>query len=175
MAKVTGVFCQIITGDVDGAGTDGRVYLGIGGREFRLDSREDDYERGSWREYILGTAPLETLALSPPQIRVRNWEDNDPTLRLPLDTNNLPRSPVYIRFEPLGSYDKWNLFFAATRVYADQFFVGYAPPDDFHDLWLGEAMGKVLYLTREWTDEQQLLEKCQRAARWNSFNPPPRA
>jgi hypothetical protein len=95
MAKVTGVFCQIITGDVDGAGTDGRVYLGIGGREFRLDSREDDYERGSWREYILGTAPLETVALSPPQIRVRNWEDNDPTLRLPLDTNNLPRSPVW--------------------------------------------------------------------------------
>lgn len=174
MTKVTGILCQIITGDVDGAGTDGRVYLGIGGREFRLDSREDDYERGSWREYILGTAPLET-DLSPPQIRVRHSEDNDPTLRLPLDANTLARTPVYIRFEPHGAYDNWNLFFAATRVYADQFVVGYAPPEGFHDLWLGEAMGKVLYLTSEWSDEQKLLERCRRAAHWNSFNPPPRA
>ena len=34
MAKITGILCQIITGDVSGAGTDGRVYLGLGGREF---------------------------------------------------------------------------------------------------------------------------------------------
>jgi hypothetical protein len=174
MAKVTGILCQIITGDVDGAGTDGRVYLGIGGREFRVDSREDDYERGSWREYILGTVPLETNP-SPQQIRVRNWENNDPTLRFPLDTDNLPRTPVYIRFEPQGAGDNWNLFFAAALVYADRFFVGYSPPEDFNDLWLGQAMGKVLHLTSEWNDEQKLLEKCRRRAAWNASNPPPRA
>ncbi len=28
MAKITGILCQIVTGDVSGAGTDGRVYLG---------------------------------------------------------------------------------------------------------------------------------------------------
>lgn len=174
MAKVTGILCQIITGDVDGAGTDGRVYLGIGGREFRLDSPTDDYERGSWREYVLGVGPQETN-LTPPQNRVRNWDKNDPTLGFPLDTINIPRAPVYIRFEPQSANDNWNLFFAATRVYAAQFVVGYTPPEDFNNLWLGQAMGKVLHLTSEWIDEEKLLGKCRRAAAWNSFNPPPRA
>ena len=32
MAKITGILCQIVTGDVNSAGTDGRVYLGLGGR-----------------------------------------------------------------------------------------------------------------------------------------------
>jgi hypothetical protein len=173
VAKVTGIVCPIITGDVDGAGTDGDIYLGIGGREFRLDSREDDYERGSWREYVLGTAPLESN-LAPPQIRVRNWDRNDPTLRFLLDTNDLPRTPVYIRFEPQGAYDNWNLFFAAALVYAGTFCVGYAPPETFNDLWLGQASGKVLHLTSEWSDEQKLLEKVRRTAARNSSNPPPR-
>jgi hypothetical protein len=34
MAQVTGILCQVITGDVDGAGTDGRVYLGLGAGNF---------------------------------------------------------------------------------------------------------------------------------------------
>ena len=69
MAQVTGILCQVITGKQSGAGTDGRIFLGLGGREFRLDSSRDDYERGSWREYICGQAPLEPT-LPPPQIRV---------------------------------------------------------------------------------------------------------
>jgi len=174
MAKVTGISCQIITGDVDGAGTDGRVYLGIGGREFRLNSREDDFERGSWRDYILGAGPPER-ELSAPQLRVRNWESNDPTLRFPVDTDYLRRAPVYVRFEPQHAQDNWNLSFVAALVYADEFVVGYTPAENFHDLWLGQSMGKVLYLLNEWSDEQRLLERCRRAADWNSFNPPPRA
>jgi hypothetical protein len=174
MAKVTGISCQIITGNVDGAGTDGRVYLGIGGREFRLDSREDDYERGSWREYVMGSAPLDR-ELSAPQCAVRNWEDNNPTLRFPLDTDLLRRAPVYIRFEPQHAIDNWNLLFAAAFVYSDQFVVGYSPPSDLHNLWLGQAMGTVLHLLDEWSDEQMLVERCRRASAWNAHNPPPRA
>lgn len=67
MAKITGILCQIITGDIDNAGTDGRVFLGLGAREFRLDSDSDDYERDSWREYILGEGPVEPN-LPPPQV-----------------------------------------------------------------------------------------------------------
>ena len=174
MATVTGITCQIITGDVDGAGTDGRVYLGIGGREFRLDSREDDYERGSWREYVLGGAPPER-SLSAPQFRVLNWDNNSPTLRFLLDTDYVRRAPVYIRFEPEHAIDNWNLHFAAALVYAGSFSIGYSPPDSFHNLWLGPTTGKILYLFEEWSDEQRLLELCRRAAGWNSFNPPPRA
>jgi len=46
MAQITGCLCQIITGKMSGAGTDGSVFLGLCGREFRLDSTADDYERG---------------------------------------------------------------------------------------------------------------------------------
>lgn len=169
MAKITGILCQIITGNIDNAGTDGRVYLGLGGREFRLDSRADDFERGSWREYILGQGPIEPN-LPSPQVRVENRAYNDPRLGFPLDTVNLTRSPVYIRFEPSGSGPNWNLAFAAALVYDGQFVVGYVPPVDFDNLWLGDSMGKVLYLTDAWwRDEMPILNLGrQLAARQNA-------
>ena len=46
---------EITTGRDGGAGTDGDVYLGICGREFRCDTSADDFERGSKREYIFGS------------------------------------------------------------------------------------------------------------------------
>jgi hypothetical protein len=158
MAQITGILCQVITGKVAGAGTDGSVYLGLGGREFRLDSSADDYERGSWREYILGVGPVEPN-LPPPQIRVKNKDRNDPRLDFPLDTVNLGRSPVYIRFEPESSGGNWNLSFAAALVYAGQFAVGYlAPfPSTTDNLWMGQATGKVLYLTEEVRKPQQMI------------------
>jgi hypothetical protein len=147
MAQVTGILCQVITGNVDGAGTDGRVYLGLGAREFCMDSSADDYERGSWREYIMGLGPVEP-DLPPPQIRVLNGHRNDPRVGLPIDRVNLSKTPVYIRFEPSGSSPDWNLAFVAALVYAPQFAVAYAPPDpnNFDNLWLGDRYGKVLYL-----------------------------
>lgn len=150
MAHITGILCQVITGNVDGAGTDGRVYLGLGGREFRLDSTADDFERGSWREYVLGRGPVEPN-LPSPQVRVNNRDENDPRTHFPLDTANLNRSPVYIRFEPEGSGPNWNLAFAAALVYTGegQFFAAFIPPPEFQDLWLGDPYGKVLYLTEE--------------------------
>jgi hypothetical protein len=150
MAQVTGILCQVITGNVDGAGTDGRVYLGLGGREFRMDSRADDYERGSWREYIMGLGPVEP-DLPAPQIRVLNGPRNDPREGLPIDRVNLSKTPVYIRFEPAGESPNWNLSTAVVLVYAPLFAVAYAPPDyaNFRrmDLWLGDKYGKVLYLS----------------------------
>ena len=147
MAAVTGVLAQIITGKLDGAGTDGRVYLGLGGREFRLDSSQDDYERGSGREYILGRAPLEPN-LPPPQIRVLNPDRNDPRKDFPLDTANVDAAPVYVRFEPEGDSPDWNLRSAIILVYTGegQFVVAYVPPQGFDNLWLGDRYGKVLYL-----------------------------
>lgn len=158
MAAVTGILAQLITGDVDNAGTDGSIYLGLGGREFRLDSKEDDYERGSWREYVLGQGPVEPN-LPPPQIRVE-WPDfNDPRVGFPLDTVNLTKSPVYIRFEPSGDSPNWNLRFAAVLVYAGSFVAAFTPPAAFDNLWLGDPMGKILYLTDAWfRGEKQVLD-----------------
>jgi hypothetical protein len=148
MSRITSILCQVITGRVSGAGTDGNVYLGLGGREFLLDSTADDHERGNERDYIMGGAPFES-ELEPPLIRVRNKDKNDPREGFPLDTVDLNRAPVYIRFEPEGPNDNWNLSFAAALVYAGSFVVGYTPPTGFDNLWLGRVMGKILYLTDE--------------------------
>lgn len=147
MANITGILCQILTSNVSGAGTDGNVYLGIGGREFRLDSSADDYEKNSFREYILGRAPLEPN-LPAPQVRVNNKENNDPRNGYQLDTSNLNKLPVYIRFEPVNSDDNWNLRFTAVLVYtgASQFNTAYTVSEEFENLWLGNNFGKIVYL-----------------------------
>jgi hypothetical protein len=111
-----------------------------------MDSTADDYERGSFREYIMGLGPVEPN-LPPPQIRVRNGAENDPRRGLPIDTANLSKSPVYIRFEPAGSGPNWNLKFAAALVFAPQFVVAFLPPPDLDNLWLGDPYGKILFLT----------------------------
>jgi hypothetical protein len=165
MSSISGILCQIITGNVDGAGTDGRVYLGLGGREFRLDPTADDYEKHSWREYILGAAPNEPQ-LASPQIRVKYPDRNDPRQGLPLDTDNLNRTPAYLRFEPQGASDDWDLAFAAALVYGERFITAYTLPADFHNLWLGQATGKVVYLTTEWQlSDQALLDVGRQVAR----------
>jgi hypothetical protein len=149
MAKITGFLCQIITGNVSKAGTDGTIYLGICGREFHLDSKENDYEKGSWREYVLGAAPHEPN-LPPPEIRVLHPEYNDPrSPGFPLDSANLNRSPIYIRFEPENSDDEWNLATAVILVYTGSFLTAYMPPVGFDNIWLGKSMGKILFLTHE--------------------------
>ena len=147
LANITGILCQILTSNVSGAGTDGNVYLGIGGREFRLDSSADDYEKNSFREYILGRAPLEPN-LPAPQVRVNNKENNDPRNGYQLDTSNLNKFPVYIRFEPVNSDDNWNLRFTAVLVYtgASQFNTAYTVSEEFENLWLGKSFGKIVYL-----------------------------
>jgi hypothetical protein len=162
MAQITGALCQLITGRMSGAGTDGSIFLGHCGREFRLDSTADDYERGSWREYILGAGPLEP-SLPPPQIRVRNPDLNDPrSQNFPLDSANLDRSPVYIRFEPESSSDNWNVRAAAVLVYTGNFLKGYTPPPTFDNLWLGQSMGKVLFLTEEHGEGEMRLRDRMR-------------
>jgi hypothetical protein len=97
MARISGIVCPVITANMAGAGTDGRVYLGLGGREFRLDSSADDFEK---------------------------------------------------------------------HVYGGQFITAYTVPDDFHNLWLGHAAGKVVYLITEWRlGERALLDAARQLAR----------
>lgn len=157
MAQISGVLCQVVTGRLSGAGTDGTVYLGLGGREFHMDSTDDDYEAGSLREYIMGVPPIPFV--SPPMKRVNNKDLNDPRKGYPLDTIDIDRAPVYIRFEPRGDDDNWNLRFVAVLVYTDQFAIAYTPPQRFDNLWLGHRSGKILYLTSEWrTDAATVLK-----------------
>jgi len=171
MAKITGILCQIITGNVANAGTDGNVYLGLGGREFLLDSTANDFERGSWREYVMGLGPVQPLP--PPQVQVNNKDKNDPQLGFPLDTVNLGLSPIYIRFESVDLKDTWNIHAAAALVYAPNFVVGYTPPVEFDNLWMGNASGKALYLTQEFRGLAPLIRHlgAKRAGPLEQYKP----
>jgi len=90
---------------------------------------------------------------------VTNKEYNDPQEGLLLATVLLSRTPVYIRFEPSGNSPNWNLNLVSVLVYAPQFVVGYMPSPDFDNLWFGDDMGKILFLTTEWWRGEKALRE----------------
>ncbi|MEP6634955.1 MAG: hypothetical protein ABJA62_12190 [Luteimonas sp.] len=141
MAKVERIWVRFQTGDKQNAGTDGDIYLGIGGREFMVDSSNDDFERGADQYYDIGQPAT-----------IQNRAINDP--RAPqITTEDISAFPVYVRFAPKSRSDQWNL---------DIVWVGVNDPDsnrlDFYrnitisdgvreeGFWLGVHSGLVLYL-----------------------------
>src|SRR5690349_14693912 len=54
MGDIDKVEVRVVTGDRAKAGTNEQIVLGLGGKEFNLDSRANDFERGSDRTYVLG-------------------------------------------------------------------------------------------------------------------------
>ena len=87
----------VATGCQGGAGTDGDVYIGVCGREVYIDTAYDDFEQNSNRTYILGAgANIEYAGYNDP----RNPQ---------LNTADLDKFPVYLRFEPRGDGPDWNL------------------------------------------------------------------
>ena len=154
MAAISGILFVVWISNVDGAGTDGDIYLGIDGREFYVDSGYDDFELGSRLEYILGDVPLpEIIGV---RARIHSANNNDPRVDFPLDTDDLGRTPVYLRFEPEDGDDNMNFNLVGAIVYTDQFFVGYFTPERFDNLWLGRRSGKILHLTEEIRGQQGL-------------------
>jgi hypothetical protein len=131
---VTGHQAVVVSSNLSPPGTDGDVYLGIGGREFHLDTMADDFEASSDRTYILG-----------PDANVNNPLINDP--RSPqLDTDSLDRTPVYIRFAPEDRNDHWDLERVRVTVNpGPQEVVFEANPGN---LWLGMRSGTYCYLSR---------------------------
>ena len=83
MTAISNVTVHIITGNRERAGTDERVWLGLGGQEFELDSVANDFERGSDRTYILGH-----------DANIRQARDNDPRH---LTLEEIQAAPVYMR------------------------------------------------------------------------------
>jgi hypothetical protein len=147
MATLTRIDVTIQTGDRAGAGADGRVYLGIAGREFRCDSTADDFERGSRRTYTFGDGS-----------NVVNGNLNDPrTPQLTVEAVN--RFPVYIRFEqepaegtfygfdgrPAG---QWNLDRATVHLNGSSFHHYETSVHLDGGLWLGRDSGGLLYLEK---------------------------
>ncbi len=60
MSNINTIYARIVTKYIEDGGTDGYVYIGIGGREFSIDSKrtaDDDFEKGAEKTYVLGEEP----------------------------------------------------------------------------------------------------------------------
>jgi hypothetical protein len=144
MAAITRIIVQIKTGTLPDSGTDGDVYLGIGGREFHLDSRDEDFDTGFDTQYVLG----EPTSL-PNQKPVLNAEHNDPRVDYVMQSEFLDKFPAYIRFEQTGDSSAWNLELARVTTLSHGNVVAiYENLSLSNNLWLGDNFGKYCYLVK---------------------------
>jgi hypothetical protein len=138
MPQINSIQLHIQTGGLSGAGTDGDVYLGLGGREFSVDTTSDDFERGATRSYVLGEgANIQNAAVNDPR---------DPQLF----TERVATFPVYIRFQPRSRSDNWQLQRADVRfndsLHIDWDTLGLLQNDRDKGVWLGVRSGLVVHL-----------------------------
>lgn len=144
------IVVKIQTGDKPNASTNGKVYLGIGGREFRLNKSGNQFQKGKEDEFLIGVGsnilePTKNgLPLNP------SFQDNSPEIPF----NTIGVYPVYIRFEPSNSNDEWNV----DRVYVNVRSSSGVPAAglDFYayilneinddNIWLGEDSGLFINL-----------------------------
>lgn len=118
MVDIHALHIRIITGLV---GTDGHPYLGIDGREFYVDSEDHEgFKPRSDHIYIAGQlpSPMPTNASE-----IRNPGHNDPRIQYPLDTDDLDKYHVYLRFEPRDvndSDDIWSLQYVSVQVFSQR-------------------------------------------------------
>ena len=136
MPQIQSIQVNINTLDVDGAGTDGSVYLGVCGREFKLDTTADDFEQGSGRQYVLGDGA-----------DVVNKGRNDPRKQLLL-TEHIAAFPVYLRFAGDDDEDHWGLARAIMTLNNDLLPMwdtqAWIPEDE--GIWLGADCGNIAFL-----------------------------
>ncbi|MFH8796979.1 hypothetical protein [Streptomyces sp. NPDC017941] len=158
MTAIKQINVLLQTADIEGAGTDELIYLGIAGREFLLNLPKDetDTDRNKSTRYVLGE-----------KANVARPEDNDP--RMPqLDTDDLDRFPVYVRLSPLpprGNQPQQETDWVAERVTvtvnpgtnAPHYFDQPHLINDAADrrIKLGERSGTILHLKRN--DDSPLL------------------
>ena len=139
MPRINSIHLHIQTGGRSGAGTNGRVYLGLGGREFSIDAAGDDFERGAAREYILGEGA-----------NINNAAVNDPRSQQ-LFTETVANFPVYIRFQPRSAFfDNWQLQREDVRfngsLHIDWDTIGFVQNDPAQGILLGIRSGLVVHL-----------------------------
>ena len=128
---------DITTTFAKGASTKGAVFLGLGGREFRLDIDDhDDFDEGDDTVYVLGE---DSNVMFPAR--------NDPRAGLPLSLADATRHPVYVRLEPHAKQDDWELANVRVRVDGTSGKLAFAALQGGTErLWLGRESGTILHL-----------------------------
>jgi hypothetical protein len=136
VATIHRIDVWIQTGNREGAGTNGKVSLGILGREFLLDNRGlqgADFEPGPSQQFTLGEG---ATVLDP--------EENDPRAHPRLDTDSLGTCSVWIRFEPENNLDNWNVESAQVYVRSTSGQV-YEYSRERGHAWLGPKSGRTWF------------------------------
>ena len=106
MAAITTIEVSITTGS---NGTLGAVYLGICGREFRLNRLgQNDFMQNNVSQFVLGDASH--------AFAVANPDDNDPKKPMPLDSGDMELFPMYLRLA--GANLHWEVVAGTIQVHA---------------------------------------------------------
>jgi hypothetical protein len=137
--RVQTIRVDLMTGASVGADSDGGVYLGFLGREYRLARADiDDYRRGAYDVYRMGTGGnIEYAAQADPRHEMT-----------PVSLSGL--FPTYIRFEPNSSTDTWQMR-GAYVVVNGQTLTPWRDGnliDSPNGRWLGARYGTVVHLRK---------------------------
>lgn len=169
MSAIQSIVAMTWTADRKDAGTDGDVYLGIGGREFYIDLWDvDDNERGRAYSAVIGPA----ATISQPAM-------NDTRYPYQLYTERLDDFPVYLRFR---GDNHWCLSAALVLVYGGtswsdlHFSRGYSTPypaDLDKGLWLGPGAGECIHLKLSylWEFDRKMMATAKLPSRLRKLLP----
>jgi hypothetical protein len=147
MSAITRILLKIQTANTIGAATDGGVFLGIGGREFKINTSINDFEQNLSQDIVMGD-----INVNPPALPVYNPGDNDPRIGYAIDSSDISQSPIYIRFEPKTNEDNWHIKSLFVQVIGSEgYSLSATPGTGFDHLWLGYKFGKIIYFTRRVT------------------------
>lgn len=132
MARINRIDVFVETGDITFAGTNGRVYVGVGGREFALDAIGNDFLRFTSFTYVIGDGDNLKPQIGNNLIQV-------------VDTEDAILLPCYIRFVPKRNVDKWELDTARVTLNPGPSQVTFSYPFT-SSVVLGVDTGKIVYL-----------------------------
>lgn len=138
MVAITRIDVRVTTGS---KGTNGRVFAGVGGREFLLDTNQNDFRRNQERTFTLGASS-----------NVKNEQRNDPRVQ-GMDTNTLDAFPAYLRVEPASGVDDLIIDTASITVNPGSNQVQFAAlailgAGAVREIRLGNDSGHTLYMRR---------------------------
>lgn len=152
MADITRIEVTTKTGDAPFAGTDGGVYLALGGREFCLDiENHDDFERNQGDQFLLGM-PYRPGHEHPGFRPVINAKKNDP--RHPhLNSRDLDAFPAWIRLDAAGDFGEWLLESVRVQITVNsddepEPDLEYRATFDEPGLWLSRDFGLYCFLPK---------------------------
>lgn len=137
MAFTNKIRVLIKTADVENAGTNGKVYIGVAGREYHLDTDpHDNFEQDSLDLFIIGMDS---------NLSREDYQITDEGITY------MSSFPVYVRLEPSGGNADWAVEFVAVESMGTQ---GWGHDMRNHDgdiaySWLGREHGLYIYLRED--------------------------